>query len=147
MQLEMLRACLDSLTLQVHIICIFSFFIVSVSVSISFERLYFHFYITFVLKITIVYVSVNVGSIIFISVTEISLAGSWPTCRLPVWLRLMCIYIMYYAASSAHVVITHTLVARPLCYSVKSHPATALIIFTCKYGFVDKIFSFWCSCS
>jgi len=61
----MLRACFhlsNSLTLQVHIVCVFFVFIANVSVSISFERLYFRFYIISVSKITIV--SVNVGSVI-----------------------------------------------------------------------------------
>ena len=49
----------------------------NISVSISFERLHFRFYNISVFKITIVSVSINVGSIIsvsvIVSVTEISL--------------------------------------------------------------------------
>ena len=69
----------DTASQKVHIICVFSIFIANVSVSISFERLHFRFYNISVFKITIfsVSVSVNVGSIIsvsvIVSVTEISL--------------------------------------------------------------------------
>ena len=51
------------------------------NVSVSFERLYFRFHIISVSKITIVSISVDVGSIIFVSVigsiTEISLVVTY----------------------------------------------------------------------
>ena len=62
-----------------RIICVFFVFLANVSVTMSFERNHFRFYVIFVS--TNIVVSVNVGSIIFVSVivsiTEISLI---PAC-------------------------------------------------------------------